>query len=270
MIDHTSLVGQARRGGIDVTAHAGLDLRLDEARLALDFGPGIVHPTGEMRMLDQVRPMLEDPHASGPEHLYTIYMDIYRREDGPALHAQGLLYGSVVYNHGAVGRERLRSQGHIHSEKIGVGLRYSEVYEFWTGHGFVYLQKELAPDVTRAFLVRVGPGDKVVIPFGWVHLVVTGGDEALSFGAWCARENHLEYAALRALGGPAHFVQTDGSVIANPHYRTVAEVRYATPADFPDLGIPRDRPMYTSWRERPELYAFMSSPEIVGDIWADL
>src|SRR5439155_15388142 len=157
--------------------------------------------------LDDVRAMLADPQATGPERLYTIYMDIYRAEDGPALQEQGLLYGAVVYNHGAIGQERLRSQGHIHSEKIGVGLRYSEVYEFWTGHGLVYLQKELAPEVTRAFLVRVGPGDKLVIPFGWVHLVVTEGDEVLSFGAWCARENVLEYEELRTLGGPAHFVQ---------------------------------------------------------------
>lgn len=273
MTDRTSQAEPARRGSTDLTdltARAGLDLRLDEGDLSLDFGPDVVHPAGETRTLDQVRPLLKDPRARGPEHLYTIYMDIYRRQDGPALHEQGLLYGAVVYNHGTVGRERLRSQGHIHSEKIGVGLRYSEVYEFWTGQGFVYLQKELGPDVTRAYLIRVGPGDKVVIPFGWVHLVVTLGTEVLSFGAWCARENQLEYAALRALGGPAHFVQVDGSVIANPRYRTVAKVRYATPADLPDLGIPRDQPIYTSWRERPELYAFMSRPELIGDVWANL
>jgi hypothetical protein len=126
----------------DLRAVAGLDLRLDEEHLALEFGPGVVHPPGEQRMLADVRAMLADPQATGPEHLYTIYMDIYRPEDGPALRAQDLLYGAVVYNYGTIGRERLRSQGHIHAEKVGVGLRYSEVYEFWTGRGLVYLQKE--------------------------------------------------------------------------------------------------------------------------------
>src|SRR5262249_40808053 len=146
----------------DLTALAGLDLRLDTEHLALDFGPGIAHPFGETRTLSQVRPMLEDPGAKGPEHLYTIYMDIYREEDAPALQAQGLLFGAVVYNRGVVGHERLRSQGHIHSEKPGTGLRYSEVYEFWSGRGYVYLQKECAVEVTRAFLVPVQAGDKVV------------------------------------------------------------------------------------------------------------
>jgi glucose-6-phosphate isomerase len=251
----------------DLTTQSGLDLRLDEAHLALDFGAEVEHPTGEKRTLDQVRPLLADQQAKGPEHLYTIYMDIYRQQDQAALHQQKLLYGAVVYNHGLLGNERLRSQGHIHSEKAGTGLRYSEVYEFWSGHGLVYLQKECAPRVTSAYLVSVGPGDKLVIPFGWVHLVVTLGDEVLSFGAWCARENKLEYEALRRLGGPAHFVQGDGSVCANPRYQSVPNVQYATPSDFPDLGIPRDRPIYTSWLEKPELYEFMANPEQIGNIW---
>ena len=254
----------------DIRALSGLDLELDEARLALAFGPEVAHPDGERRSLEQVRSMLEDPKARGPEHLYTIYMDIYRRQDQAELHRQGLLYGAVVYNHGSVGQERLRSQGHIHSPKPGIGLRYSEIYEFWSGQGYIYLQKECDPRVSRAFLVRVGPGDKLVIPFGWVHLVITLGDEVLSFGAWCARENHLEYERLRALGGPAHFVQADGSVVVNRRYSSVPEVQYATARDFPSLHIPHDRPIYTSWLERPELYAFMASPELVGDIWSSL
>ena len=39
----------------------------------------------------------------------------------------------MAYNSGTVGQERLRSQGHLHTVKPGTGLRYSEVFEFWTG-----------------------------------------------------------------------------------------------------------------------------------------
>jgi glucose-6-phosphate isomerase len=245
-------------------------MRVDEADLTLDFGPNIMHPPGEIRRLDDVRAMLADPAASGPEQLYTIYMDIYEHGDGEVLREQGLLYGAVVYNHGTVGKEWLRSQGHVHSEKIDVGLRYSEIYEFWTGHGYIYLQKECRPAVSRAFLVRVGPGDRLVIPFGWVHLVINAGAEVMSFGAWCARENTLEYDQLRLLGGPAHFVLTNGRVVKNPRYESVADVQYATPIEFPDLGLPRERPIYTSWRDDPARLAFMARPELVGDPWERL
>lgn len=253
----------------DITDISGLDLRVNESNLTLDFGPQMIHPEGEQRLLDQVRASLEDPQAQGPEHLYTIYMDIARAQDIAALKEQGLLYGAVVYNSGTVGRERLRSQGHIHSEKPGTGLRYSEIYEFWTGEGLIYMQKECAPNVSRAIIVPVKAGDKVVIPFGWVHLVVTQGDNVLSFGAWCARENQLEYAELRALGGPAYFFQADGSLTKNPNYQSVASVEYMQPGDLPNPGIPADRPIYSSWLEKPELYTFMANPEVIGDIWKD-
>lgn len=254
----------------DLTSISGLDLRLDEQRLALAFGPDMLHPAGEIRRLDDIRASLENPQATGPEHLYTIYMDIARRDDLPALTAQGLLYGAVVYNSGTVGHERLRSQGHIHSEKPGTGLRYSEIYEFWSGQGLIYLQKECAPIVSEAYLIPVSAGDKVVIPYGWVHLVVTLGDEVLSFGAWCARANTLEYEALRQLGGPAYFVQADGSVKTNPRYTSIASIRSITPDRLPTCGLPTDQPIYTTWQQRPDLLAFMANPEITGDLWHNL
>ena len=251
----------------DLRAASGMALRLDRARLALEFGDGIEHPEGERRMLDDVRRMLSTPDAAGPDHLYTIYMDIGAGEDLLAIRRQGLLYGAVVYNHGSIGRERLRSQGHIHSLKPGTGLRYSEVYEFWTGHGHVYLQKECGPEVSRALLVPVGPGDKVIVPLGWVHLTIAARDEVLSFGAWCAAENRLEYEDLAALGGPAHFLLEDGGVAVNPRYREVAELETVAPADLPLLGVPADRPIYTAWQEDPERFAFLPHPELVRDAW---
>jgi len=255
---------------IDLTPVAGLDLRLDPHRLLLEFGPEVAHSTAETRTVGQVLPMMEGVHGTSPDHLYTIYMDLYRREDRQALHDQGLLYGAVVYNHGVIGRERLRSQGHLHSEKPGTGLRYSEVYEFWTGQGYVFLQRESAPEVTRAYLVRVRAGDNLVIPFGWAHLVVTDGDEGLSFGAWCARANQLEYARLQALGGPCYYFLADGTLEVNPRYARVPTVIRAEARDLPNLAIPTDRPIYTSWKENPELYRFLAEPETIGDIWGAL
>jgi glucose-6-phosphate isomerase, archaeal len=255
---------------IDLEGVSGLDLAVDPEGLELLFDPDVLHPVGERRFLDDVRATLAEPDADGPEHLYTIYMDIAHSRDLAALRRQELLYGAVVYNHGSIGSERLRSQGHIHSEKPGTGLRYSEVYEFWTGHGYVYLQKECASSVSRALLVPVGPGDKVIVPLGWVHLTVASADETLAFGAWCARENELEYAQLRELGGPAHFVLADGEVVGNPRYTHVPEVEIVQPGDLPLLGVPADRPIYTAWREDPSLFDFLPRPELVARAWDEL
>lgn len=255
---------------IDLEAVSGLDVGVDPEALELHFGPDVVHPDGERRSLDEVRATLSDAEADGPEHLYTIYMDIADAPDMPQLRRQELLYGAVVYNHGSIGSERLRSQGHIHSEQPGTGLRYSEVYEFWTGHGFVYLQKECATAVSRAILVPVGPGDKVIVPLGWVHLTVASDSEPLAFGAWCARENQLEYGGLRELGGPAHFVLAGGEVVANPRYERVPEVEVVEPGDLPLLAVPADRPIYTAWREDPSRFDFLPQPELARHAWDEL
>jgi glucose-6-phosphate isomerase, archaeal len=255
---------------VDLRAQSGLDVTLDNGALGLAFGHDVIHPEGEQRRLAEVRATLADPEASGPEHLYTIYMDICCGGDLPALVEQSLLYGAVVYNHGQIGRELLRSQGHRHSCKPGTELRYSEVYDFWTGHGFVYLQKECDPVVTRALLVPVGPGDKVIVPPGWVHLTVASDHEPLAFGAWCAREGRLEYDEFRSLGGPAHFVLADGEVVVNPRYSSVAEIEIATPAELPLLDLPSDLPIYRAWQESPGLFDFLPQPELVTHAWAEL
>jgi hypothetical protein len=87
---------------VDLRAASGLDVTLDEEALALAFGSDVVHPARVRRRLADVRATLADPKAVGPEHLYTIYMDIFRAGDHAALIERSLLYGAVVYNHGQV------------------------------------------------------------------------------------------------------------------------------------------------------------------------
>lgn len=255
---------------IDLRRISGLDLDLDPAALDLRFGPDTLHPQAERRSSSAVAAMMRDEEAAGPDPLYTIYMDVCRRQDREALRQQGLLYGSVIYNHGAVGRERLRSQGHRHAEKPGTGLGYSEVFEFWTGRGSLFLQKECGPIVSRAYLVSVGPGDRVVLPSGWVHAIITEGHECLSFGAWCARANTFEYEGLRALGGPCYYFPAEGGFELNPRYAVVPPLQTIRAADLPCLDIPAGQPIYTSWLEEPGRFDFLPRPEVLGDIWADL
>jgi glucose-6-phosphate isomerase, archaeal len=254
----------------DLTPVAGMPLGLDQDKLLLQAGDGIVALHPERRHVDDVRAMLEDRSGSGPDPLYTVYMGIANRNDAAAIHQQGLIYGSVLYNRGSIGQERLRGQGHVHSLKSGTPFRYSEVFEFWTGTGWVYLQRECAPIVTRALLVPFQPGDHLVVPFGWIHIVISDGQDIVSFGAWAARDNVLEYDALRVLGGPSYFLHVDGSITTNPRYTSVASLKQMRLSALPSLSIPPNRPLYTIWQEQPDLFDFIANPEALGDVWSDL
>src|SRR5512147_492352 len=112
---------------IDLTPYAGYGVRLDPEALALEFASGITTAPVQVRRLDEVRALLRDPASEGPEHLYTIYMDVRVPGLADTLRAHGLGYGAVVYNHGTLGREALRSQGHVHSLAPDTGVGYSEL-----------------------------------------------------------------------------------------------------------------------------------------------
>jgi len=70
---------------VDLRAVSGLDVALEGAALALVFGSDVIHPEGGLRRLSEVGVTLEENGACGPDHLYTIYMDVCRVQDHTAL-----------------------------------------------------------------------------------------------------------------------------------------------------------------------------------------
>lgn len=252
---------------IDLATRAGFQVRLDPEALTLEFGPGITTAPVVVRRLDEVRPLLREPEATGPDHLYTIYMDIRIPGVCDLLRANGLGYGAVVYNHGALGKEALRSQGHVHSVALDTGLGYSELYEFWHGHGLVYMQDAATPDVTDVIVVEASPGDKVAIPPGWAHATVNLGDGPLAFGAVYALDARLLYDPLRQLQGTAHYVLVDGSLEPNPRYRSPPKARRCAPHRLPEVGVESGRPALAGDVAR---LAFVSRPERYPQLWRRL
>ena len=83
-------------GGIDLTAIAGLPVRLDPETLTLVFGDGITTEPLAQRRIDDIRPMLPDPDATGPDPLYSIYMDVRVPGLADDLHARGLRLPEIV------------------------------------------------------------------------------------------------------------------------------------------------------------------------------
>lgn len=252
---------------IDLGLFAGFPVHLDPDGLALAFGSGIATAPVRVRRLDDVRSLLRDPHATGPDHLYTIYMDIRVAGVGEVLRANGLGYGAVVYNHGSLGAEALRSQGHVHSAPEATGVAYSEIYEFWHGRGLVYMQDRATADVADVIVVEAGPGDKVVIPPGWAHATLNIGDGPMAFGAVYALEAKLLYEPLRRLQGTAHYVLADGTFEPNPRYRSVPQPRRLSPHEIPEHGIGHGRPALAG---ELRLLDLVSRPERYPAVWERL
>jgi glucose-6-phosphate isomerase len=252
---------------IDLTEIAGFPVGLDTSALTLSFGPGVTTAPVAVRRLDDVRSLLRDPGATGPDHLYTIYMDIRVPGRAEELRSLGLGYGAVVCNHGALGGEALRSQGHVHSAPADTGVAYSEIYELWHGRGLVYMQDSATDSVSDVVVVEAGPGDKVVVPPGWAHATVNVGGTPMAFGAVYALSARLLYEPLRKLRGTAHYVLADGTLEPNPRYRTVPAARRQRPHEIPELGIGHGRPVLSG---ELGLLDLVSRPERYPAVWERL
>src|ERR1700682_644522 len=73
---------------LGVPSHADLTFRYDE---------GVFGPQPEFRRLDNIRRSLRDPSCDGPDPVYSIVMDVGRREHNNELARRMLLFGVVVY-----------------------------------------------------------------------------------------------------------------------------------------------------------------------------
>ena len=70
-----------------------------------------------------------DPQSQGPEIVYSIAMDVGNNQDKQAMLERNLLYGAVTYAKGTIGKEPVRSQGHIHAVSQSVSYTHLDVYK---------------------------------------------------------------------------------------------------------------------------------------------
>jgi glucose-6-phosphate isomerase len=261
--------------------------------LTFSYDEGVFGPQPEFRRLDQIRPSLRDPSCDGPDPVYSIVMDVGRREHKDELARRMLLFGVVVYAAGQLGEEPVRSQGHIHSVAPHCGWSTPELFEIWQGRAIIYAQERADDDPGRCFAVTAGPGDKVVVPPGWAHAVINADPKArMMFGAWCDRQYGFVYDAIRAHHGLAWFPifdrqnsdrqsldrQTlDGQQKIhwepNPSYRSrdsrSKDLSIRGPRAYPELGLDPSTPIYEQFANDPDGVQWVSEPARAASAWAN-
>lgn len=240
--------------------------------LGFSYTPSAFGPTPENRTLNAIRPSLQDPACSGPDIVYSIAMDVGEKKDKPEIEKRNLLYGAVTYAKGLLGREPVRSQGHIHAISPSCGASTCELYEIWSGRACIYMQETAKDNPGRCFAVMAKPGEVVLVPPGWAHCtIVADVNQNMTFGAWCVRDFGFDYQDVRAHKGVAWFpVVENGGIhfVKNPAY-DVLEVIVKKPRLYTEFGLKPGKPIYTQFQEDPDHFLFVSHPEIAEDLWVN-
>ena len=118
----------------------GFDIIPTVNPMGFKYGADVFGPQVENRYLRDIRGSLSDPQCDGPEIVYSIAMDVGKCKHREMLERMHLLYGVVTYAAGRLGKEPIRSQGHIHWVSKYSGWSTPEVYEIWTGEAIIYMQ----------------------------------------------------------------------------------------------------------------------------------
>src|ERR1700686_1616273 len=107
---HHSRLGEDRLVKFD----PGFDASVTSQPLGFKFGESAFGPQAELLPLAALRPALRDPQVEGPDPVYAIVMDVGKRDHRQELEHRMLLFGAVTYAQGRLGKEVVRSQGHVH------------------------------------------------------------------------------------------------------------------------------------------------------------
>jgi len=249
----------------------GINIEFLRDPLGFRYGPGVCGPKPEYRSLDAIRASLRDPNSTGPDPVYAIAMDVYKREDLDELKRRMLLFGIVTYASGRVGEEPVRSQGHVHAISPHCGWSTPELFAIWHGRAIIYGQEQSDDNPGRCIAVEALPGDRVIMPPGWAHFVANAdADSLLIFGAWCDRQYGFDYSHMRAHHGLAWFpVLASNNEItweANPHYAS-SRLHTRKARAYPEFGLSPKMPIYELFHQNPESVQWVSDPARLNKLW---
>lgn len=238
------------------------------------YGHNTFGPKVEIRELKDIRKSLLDPFCDGPSQVYAIAMDVGKREHKHTLVDMHLLFGAVTYSAGSLGREPVRSQGHIHRQSAHAnGWSTPEVYEIWSGEAIIYMQESATDDPGRCYAVYAEPGDVVIVPPGWAHATISANTEIpLTFGAWCDRNYGFEYDDVRAHGGLAWFplINEKNKIdwIPNSSY-IAANIITKQPRIYNEFNILQSKSVYSQFEEENDKFLFVPRPDLFADRWIE-
>lgn len=254
--------------------YPGFDISPTRKPLGFQCGKDVFGPEPEVRRLSDIRKSLMDPLCTGPDELYGIVMDVGRMQERQEIRKRNLLYGAVTYTGGMLGKEPIRSQGHIHAVSPSCGSSTPEVYEIWEGEAIIYMQHSSGTYAGNCYAVRAKEGEVVIVPPGWMHAAINASIRRnMTFGAWCVRDFRFDYEDVRKQKGIAYFPviseyggQEQVVWEANKAY-TDGNLIIKRPEKYTEFYTPEQTPIYTQFVKDMEKFRFVTNPAEYNHLW---
>lgn len=214
------MVGQRGEGGGSALA---LDISVHSEASLVHFGSDVDHGPEQQWHLEQIRPFLENPDSTGPSLIARYYPNVSRHRDQRVWRGMHLEYGILELLPGLVGREWPTFPGHLHR---GPGRTpFPAVMEVIHGDGALYLQRSGPFDqIQEATLIWLSPHDRVLLPPGYIHVLINRGAGPLVVAEAHSTDTRAEFDDVARHRGAGYYLGPDGAR-PNSHYRRLRPLR---------------------------------------------
>ena len=262
---------------IDLERISGVPMELDDSG-QLTFDPDIVVDEFKVRLLDELTDVAMEPEVcrGSAEVAYYMYNGVFHRDDQPLLNDVPMRYELTLIPPRLMGREFVKTFGHLHSPEPKSGIDYAEVCEVLVGTAhFIFQTLDVAgPAASAAFYAEAQVGQKVLLPPGFDHCTINPGPEPLLFSDVITLGVSGIYDRFRTTRGAVYLEVANGGepqFIVNPTYQDVPPLEKIELRDYPHLHLTTDEPLYTAFIQgRGENWPFLSDPRRFWPTFPDL
>ena len=132
-----------------------------------------------------MKEVLAQKDITKPAELYYMYRGLRESKDEFDIRKNKLRYDVTIIRPERLGNELMKTAGHYHPGD------YGELYEVLYGAAWCLLQKKNTKNsriIEDVILVKAGPGDKIVIPPGYGHILINTGKTHLVVSNWVSSE----------------------------------------------------------------------------------
>ncbi|MEI6292434.1 MAG: glucose-6-phosphate isomerase family protein [Methanomicrobiales archaeon] len=216
-------------------------------------------PKPDIRLADELQPLLADPDCRCEGEMYYMYRDVaLSATDRTWLSEQGIRYDITVIPPRDLCGEYAKTIGHYHPENPQ-GAGYPEIYEVIRGQAHYLLQSH---DLSKVFRVDAHAGDLVLVPPGFGHVTINPTkDSILQMANLVSSRFQSEYREYEKRRGAAYYEMTNGDVIKNPSYPVVPNIMLLSSRTFRSVPDQVRMPLYSMVQQRREVLAILNHPE---------
>ncbi len=244
---------------IDLSKTSGLPISFENDNLILR--DEVVSLPVQARKIEEVRDYLQNKGApTDLKDVYLMYRDVHFKKDEEIFRDNHLRYDITVIFPGLIGNEFAKTIGHYHPVKLGTDMAYPEIYEVLFGTGYFLFQRGI-----EIYLIKAEQGQKVIVPPGFGHIIINQNSTHLVVANVFADNVNSIYDFFKNNHGAGYYIvkSDDGNINfeKNLNYKNTGDLKIGAPLEIQEFNINFNKPLYASFKENPQSFEFLTSPE---------